>query len=49
MDELHSPIITILGIGYRMGTLILSEVGDFSRFDSPDKLLAYIGISPSTY
>ena len=49
MDELHSPITTIPGIGCRMGAMILAEVGDFSRFDSPDKLLAYAGMSPSTY
>lgn len=49
MDELHSPITTIPGIGYRMGAMILAEVGDFSRFESPDKLLAYAGLSPSTY
>ena len=49
MDELNSPITTIPGIGYRMGAMILAEVGDFSRFDSPDKLLAYAGMSPSTY
>ena len=49
MDELKSPITTIPGIGYRMGAMILAEVGDFSRFDSPDKLLAYAGMSPSTY
>jgi transposase len=49
MDELHSPITTIPGIGCRMGAMILAEVGDFSRFDSPDKLLAYAGLSPSTY
>ena len=49
MDELHSPITTIPGIGYRMGAMSLAEVGDFSRFDSPDKLLAYAGMSPSTY
>ena len=49
MDELHSPITTIPGIGYRMGAMILAEIGDFSRFDSPDKLLAYAGMSPSTY
>jgi transposase len=29
--------------------MILAEVGDFSRFDSPDKVLAYAGLSPSTY
>ena len=49
MDELHSPITTIPGVGYRMGAMILAEVGDFSRFESPDKLLAYAGLSPSTY
>ena len=49
MDELHSPITTIPGIGCRMGAMILAEVGDFSRFESPDKLLAYAGLSPSTY
>ncbi len=49
MDEINSPILTIPGIGYRMGAMILAEVGDFSRFDSPDKLPAYAGVSPSTY
>lgn len=49
MERMHSPITTIPGIGYRMGAMILAEAGDFSRFDSPDKLLAYAGLSPSTY
>ena len=49
MDEMASPILTIPGISYRMGAMILAEVGDISRFDSPDKLLAYAGLSPSTY
>ncbi len=49
MDEIHSPILTIPGIGYRMGAMILAEIGDFSRFDSPDKILADAGASPSTY
>ncbi len=46
MDELHSPITTIPGVGFRMAAMILAEVGDFTRFDSPDKLLAYAGMSP---
>lgn len=49
MDEMHSPITTIPGIGTRMGAMILAEAGDLSRFASPDKLLAYAGLSPSTY
>lgn len=49
MDEVHSPITSIPGIGTRMAAMILAEVGDFSNFDSPDKILAYAGMSPSTY
>ena len=49
MDKMDSPILTIPGISYRMGAMILAEIGDFSRFDSPDKILAYAGMSPSTY
>lgn len=49
MERLHSPITTIPGLGFRMGAMILAEVGDFSRFNSPDKLLAFAGLSPSTY
>lgn len=29
--------------------MIIAEIGDFNRFDSPDKILAYAGLSPSTY
>ena len=49
MGEIGSPILTIPGIGCNSGALILAEIGDFSRFDSPDKILAYAGMSPSTY
>ena len=49
IDEMNPPILTIPGISYHMGAMILAEIGDFSRFDSPDKLLAYAGLSPSTY
>ena len=49
MGEIHSPITTIPGIGTRMGAMILAEIGDFSNFDSADKILAYAGLSPSTY
>lgn len=49
MDSIASPITTIPGIGYNMGAMIISEIGDFNRFSSPDKILAYAGLSPSTY
>ena len=49
MDKINSPILSIPGISYRMGAMIIAEVGDFDRFNSPDKLLAFAGLSPSTY
>ena len=49
MDSMDAPILGIPGINYRMGAMILAELGDLSRFSSPDKILAYAGMSPSTY
>ena len=40
MDEIHSPILSIPGINYRMGAMIIAEIGDFNRFETPDKILA---------
>lgn len=49
MDKINSPIPTIPRISYRMGATIIAEIGDFSRFDPPDKILAYAGMSLSIY
>lgn len=49
MDEIDSPITSIPGIGLSMAAMIIAEIGDFSNFDSPDKVLAFSGLSPSTY
>lgn len=49
LTRMHSPITTIPGMGFRMAAMILAEIGDFSSFSSPDKILAYAGFSPSTY
>ena len=38
-EEIQSPILSIPGISYRMGAMIIAEIGDFSRFDSADKIL----------
>ena len=46
MDEIRSPILSIPGINYRMGAMIIAEIGDFNRFSSPDKILAYAGLLP---
>lgn len=46
IDKLHSPLLSILGIIYNPGAIILAEVGDFSPFSNPDKVLAYARCSP---
>ena len=47
MLELDSPITTITGVGYILGAIILSEIGDISRFSSSDKLAAFAGVDPA--
>lgn len=46
-----SPIIDLLcsipGIGFLTAATILAEVGDFSAFSNPNKLVAFFGIDPS--
>jgi transposase len=49
IDTLHSPIMTIPGISYRMAAIIIAEVEDFSNFDSAEQILAYAGLEPSVY
>ena len=46
----HDPIImTIPGIGYINGGMILGEIGDIHRFSNPSKLLAFAGLDPVVY
>lgn len=47
MISLDSPILSIPGISYNLGSIILSEIGDINRFSCPKKLLAYAGLDPS--
>lgn len=49
VDELHSPILTIPGISYRMAAIIIAETENFAGFDSAEKVLAYAGLEPSVY
>lgn len=47
MKNLNSVIMTVPGIGYMDGAIILGEIGDIHRFPSPGKLLAYAGLDPT--
>jgi transposase len=45
----QTPLLTIPGIGVTLAAIILAEIGDIHRFSSPNKLLAFAGLDPSTY
>lgn len=49
VTSLDSVIMTIPGIGYVNGGMILGEIGDITRFSNPSKLLAFAGLDPSVY
>jgi transposase len=49
VDSLHSPIMTIPGIGYRMAAIIIAETENFANFDKAEKVLAFAGLEPSVY
>ena len=49
MNEINSPIVSIPGIGINLAAMIIGEIGDISRFDSPEKLIKFAGLDISIY
>ena len=49
MQEINSPIESIPGISFCLAAVIEAEICDFQKFSSPDKILAFAGLSPTTY
>ena len=49
MSDVDFKTKTISGIGLESAAVIVSEVGDFNRFNKPEKLLAFIGLDPAEY
>lgn len=49
MNKLDTCITTCPGVGKVLGAVILSEIGDISRFPEPKKLVAFVGIDPSVH
>lgn len=49
MKYRNSVIMTIPGIGYVNGGMILGEIGDIHRFSNPKQLLAFAGLDPSVH
>lgn len=49
MIELESPILSIPGISYNLGSIILAEIVDINRFDTSAQLQAFAGLDPATH
>lgn len=49
MKQLDSPMTTIPGISIQSAAVIYAEIGDFSKFSSAEKILAFAGMEPSVY
>jgi Transposase and inactivated derivatives len=49
VDSLHSPLLSVPGISYRMAAIIISETENFANFDCAEQILAYAGLEPSVY
>ena len=46
MQIINSPILTIPGVSYTLGSMIISEIDNIKRFSNPSKLLAFAGLDP---
>ena len=49
MSQIEQHITSIPGIGPVTGAVIIAEIADINRFDSPAKLVAFAGIDPAVY
>ena len=49
MKQIDSPMTTIPGIATLTAAVIYAEIGDFSKFSSAEKILAFAGMEPSVY
>ena len=45
-DPVVARLMTVPGIDVAVAMAVVAAVGDFSRFPSPDKLVAYLGLNP---
>jgi len=49
MREVSSPVLSIPGIGFVLGAILISEIGNIENFSSPAKLLAFAGLEPAIH
>ena len=46
---INPPMLSIPGIGALSAAIILSEYGDFSKYDNPSKMLSFAGLEPGYF
>jgi transposase len=49
IEDLNPPTLSVKGIGPVSTAAIISEFGDVSRFDSPNKMLSFAGLEPGYF
>lgn len=49
IESLNPPTLSIKGIGAVSAAVIVSEFGDISRFENPDKMLSFAGLEPGYF
>ena len=49
ISTLNPPILSVKGIGHVSCASILSEFGDISRFENPNKMLSFAGLEPGYF
>ena len=49
IETLNPPTLSVKGIGAVSAAVIISEFGDFNRFEKPDKMLSFAGLEPGYF
>lgn len=49
VEALNPPTLSIKGVGPVSAAIIVSELGDVSRFKTPDKVLSFAGLEPGLF
>lgn len=49
LNTLNLSLQSLRGVSQIVSAVVVSEIGDLTRFDSPSKLMAYLGLVPSQH
>jgi transposase len=49
IKEINPPTLSIRGVGQVSAAVIVSEFGDFSRFENPNKMRSFAGLEPGYF